>query len=251
MTYIRRTVPHYEHSIVIGSDSRINLDLTENVTKIRRLVTMPDQKPGPLISKEVLETCISAIEASVQLVDVSRARSAELLAILQMIKQDIEPLESVCAKTLYSKYPNQQKYMRIFENDIEKSSTRRRQVAKTFLRETINPEVLFEIERCTFFKDNQSSWENGVSTFFENLFIKKDQITKNMLRDAFKKCVSFVCLICNKRFDGVLCMYATKAHIATHFFNKDWSCTKCDQAWSQFDLTQSRWVHNCNSEHAK
>lgn len=247
ITYSRRTVPHYEHSIVFGSNSRINLDLTENVLKNRRLATVTAQKPGPLISKQVLEAYISGIEATVQLVDVSKSRSAELLSILQIIKQDIEPLKTICAKTSYSKYPNQQKYMRIFDNDSEQS-TRKRQIEKTFLRETINPEVLFEIERCTFLTDKLTTWENEITGFFEDLFVKNDQKRKNSLKDSFKKCISFVCLICNKTFDGVLCMYALKAHLAMHYFNKDWSCTKCDQTWSQFDLTKDCWVHNCNTK---
>lgn len=247
ITYTRRIVPHYEHSIVFGSNPHVNLDLTENVSKVRRYTTVTAQKIGPLVSKQVLETYISAIEASLQLVDVSKSRSAEILTILKIIKQDIESLNSICAKTSYSKYLNQQKYMRVFDNNTEQSA-KHSQVTKTSLRETINPEVLFEIERCTFLNDKQSTWENDLATFFEDLFIKKDQKAMNSLRDIFKKCISFMCLICNKTFDGVLCIHAQKAHLAMHFYNKDWFCVKCGQTCSQFDLTKDSWIHKCSEQ---
>lgn len=245
MTYTRRIVPHCEHSIVFGSDPRINLDLTDNVSKVRRYVTVKTQKPGPQISNQVFETYISAIEATIQLIDVSKSRSAELLTILRTIKEDINPVKSLCAKTPYSRYLNRPKYMRIFNNESDQA--KKHQLTKTFLRETINPEVLFEIERCTFLNEKRSVWETDLTTFFENLFIRKDQRSMNSLKDSFKKCISFICLICNKTFDGVLCMYATKAHLATHFHNKNWSCTKCNQSWSQFEITKDGWFHRCNT----
>lgn len=245
ITYTRNIVPHYEHSIVFGTDRHINLNKTENVTNIRRCANIITQKPGPPISKQIFETYIAAIEAATKLVDVSKSRSAEMQCILQKIKEDVEPMQALCAKTTYSKYPNKQKYMRTFDNEPD-HGTKKRRVLKTFLREIINPEIMFTIERCSFLNHQQAMWEHEFCSFFEKLFVYKDQRSMNALKDIFKKCISFKCLICNTTFDGVLCAYATKAHLAMHYYDRDWSCIHCDHTWSQYDLARDGWSHKCS-----
>lgn len=240
VTFVRKVVANYSRDIVFGDDQYINVDKSENVTATRRISKTNSSKLGPVISKAMLDTYVAAFEDSLDLVDVSRPRIPEIKSILNKLKRDLKELPNLYLKTSYSFYPNKQKYMRIFDNEKAKN------VPKTYLREVINPEVQFSIEKCTFLNESVATWEKELNDYFEKVFITRDKTQLNAIKDMSTKWVSFTCM-CNAQFSGALCIYSLNAHLAKHFYDKDWNCIQCNKSIGQFQLAQNGWTHKCST----
>ena len=245
ITYTRRISPNYKRDIIYGETMDINMDKSANTTETRRFTQISSIKPGSLISKKVFEEYLGAIEDAMRLIDVSKSRAAEMQLIFKIIKEDIAILPSLYLKSSFSRFANKQKFWRLFENDGHYRDTQRRM--RACLRETVNPEIQFTVERCNFLYETLNYWEPELLKYFEALFIRHDSAALNNLKETFKKCISFTCLICNQSFDGVLCIYAIKAHLPKHFYDKNWDCVNCQSSFSQFDLTKVNWQHICPS----
>lgn len=201
ITYTRKLVSNYGRDIVFGTESDVNLDKSTNVTATRRVSQTASNKPGPEISKQMFETYINAIGDAVKLVEVSMSRARELETFIKMMKNDLGDLPQLFLKSSFSRYPNRQKYMRIFDNDTEYGLKPRKHPRVT-LREVINPEIQFSIDRCTFPNETLSTWEGDLCNFFEMIFVKKDKATLEALKQMVRKCLSFNCGICNLNFSG-------------------------------------------------
>lgn len=201
ITYTRKLVPNYSRDIVFGTELDVNLDKSMNITTTRRISKTTSSKPGPEISKQMFDTYVNAIVDAVKLVEVSKVRAPELEAIFKMMKEDLSALPKLFLKTSFSRYPNRERYMRIFDNDTE-YGLKPRKNPKVVLREVINPEIQFSIDRCTFTNETLSSWEIDLCNFFEKVFVQKDKATLETLKDMVKKCISFSCGVCNLSFTG-------------------------------------------------
>lgn len=201
ITYTRKLVSNYGRDIVFGTESDVNLDKSTNVTATRRVSQTVSKKPGPEISKQMFDTYINAIGDAVKLVEVSMSRARELETFIKIMKDDLGDLPQLLLKSSFSRYPNRQKYMRIFDNDTE-YGLKPRKHPKVILREVINPEIQFSIERCTFPNETLSTWEDDLCNFFEMIFVKKDKATLEALKQMVRKCLSFNCGICNLNFSG-------------------------------------------------
>lgn len=244
ITIVRKVLPNYARDIVFGDDQYINVDKVDNVITKRRISKTSSNKPGPLISKEMCDTYLAAFEDMIDLVDISRLRIPELKTVLNKLKNDLQDLPNLYLKTWYSYYPNQKRYMRIFNKEKSKNTP------KTYIREIMNPEVQFSIERCTFTSESIDTWEQEIYNYFEKVFIEKDRVALNAVKDTSNKWITFTCM-CNSQFSGALSIYSLNAHLAKHFFEKDWRCIECEKSISQFNLAENGWIHECGMQSDK
>lgn len=245
ITFTRCLASNVDRAIVIGDDENINLDKTPNVTEIRGIKKVVTNKTNGSISKEMFDVYISAIEQAATLVDISRTRLPEIQCIFQRIKRDMELLPCIQVKSEYSRFPNKYKYKRYFDNTTEKSETEGR--AKAVLREVINPEIIFDIERCNFQTEKLTEWEKDLCEYMENIFVKRQPAQLNTIKEIMKKCITIKCTICHETFDNALCMISAKAHLSKHFHDKHWQCFECKKSFSQVDLCLMGWAHECSS----
>lgn len=245
ITYTRKTVANYGRDIVFGTDNSINMDTIENNCGTRQISQTSSSRSGPQISKLIFDQYIGAFEDCFELIDVSRSRITEMEAVINKMKDDLKVLPNLVSKTTFSRFPNKYKYVRLFNHEKSMATNKTRKMPNVFIRETINPEIQFAVEKCTFLNETFSVWENDFRKYFEMVFTVRDRTTLAAIKEVAKRCISMTCLLCNSQFSGVLCVYALKAHLAKHFHNEDWSCTNCHTTFSQFDLIQTDWVHEC------
>lgn len=245
VTYTRKLMPNFNRAVVFGNDQYVNLDQSENVTDTRRLSQTSSNKCGLLISKEIFETYSAAVGDALDVVDVSKTRIQEIQMIIEAMKDDLATLENLYLKTTFSRFPNSTKYMRAIDHKID-AAQKPHQTPDVYVREVINPEFEFTIERCTFTSESLASWKNVLCDYFDLLFVQRDHITLEAFREMIKKCISFECIICNEQFDGVLCIHAARAHLGKHFCDRKWSCINCQLSFSQADLVDMGWKHVCS-----
>lgn len=245
ITYTRKTVPNYRREIVFGNDDSVNMDTVENNLNTRQISQTGSTKSGARISKRIFETYIGAFADCFELIDVSKTRITEIEVVINQMRADMTELQNLHLKTTFSRFPNKYKYVRVFDHEKSPAAQKSRKMPNVFIRETVNPETLFTVDRCTFLNETLSMWEKDFCKYFEMLFTARDKSALNAIKTVAKRCISLKCLLCNTEFDGVLCVYALKAHLAKHYYDKDWSCTHCRQSYSQFDLIKTDWVHQC------
>lgn len=235
-----------KRDVVISDNDYINLRKDEeNVMEMRYRQNMPSKKEQRTVSKDMLRCYLSAILQAAPLHDVSKSKSLEteasfhkILELIAEIKEDLIEMKST-----HSQLMNKYKYVRIIDNHTDQSYTR-----KAKIREIINPEGNFRIDRCTLSMEETDVWLDAVETYFEEILIaRRGQDAKNF-KDRIKKCLTMRCELCNMLFEGAMSTVSMKEHVKDkHFFDKPWECIFCNKSWTQFELTDMNWKHECKT----
>lgn len=246
LTLSRMTRGNLEHDLVFGDDTAIDLDTKPNVLETRQCNAIVSSKQNPLAYTPILLTYFSAIIDAAAMTEMSRARQNEIEQIYVAFKKDLEKINVVETKKDHSQFLAPFKYMRLFDNDTNYVKAKSHG-PKVQLRETINPEVVFSVDKCKFDIDRLDHWENDVLKYLENLFTKQDKFCLEVFKEMLKKSVMVSCTICNKTFEGILCMVSIKGHLRDHYNKTDWACVRCKKSFSTFQLTgANNWSHNCS-----
>lgn len=233
-----------ERDIVIGDNRHINLRTSGNAMEVGLRLNVQSKKMYPTVHKELLKTYFNAMISAASQHDVLPSKMAEIRGSFGKIVDDIShiPHDVIETKVTHSRFLNKQKYMRIFDNDDEPSSGTK----KVYLREIINPEALFRIERSTMLTDRSEEWSEPVEEYFDNIFVTRFGADVQNLKEKFKKCLAMKCDSCNETFEGAMSTVTMKEHIKEkHFIDKPWECVKCKKSWTQFELTEMDWKHEC------
>lgn len=233
-----------EHHIVIGDDDRINIDVDkENVLEMRYRQSVPNTKHS--VHKDMLTVYISSMMEAAKLHDVSRSKLSEILTSFAKVIDIASnvPHDLIETKSIHSNLLNKYKYMRVFDNSDE-SDTRK----KVKLREVINPESTFHIERAAILTDQSDVWLGAIEAFFRDIFVRRNGPSVKNVQERLKKCLIMKCVLCNLTFDSAMSTVLITDHIKEkHFFDKPWECVKCRKSWSQFELTKMAWKHECDN----
>lgn len=248
LTLTRTMRPNYAHDVVFGGDPLINVDTKPNIMATRLCTAIVSSKKNPKVYTPILLTYFSAIIEAASIAKLSQARRNELAQIFQNIQNDFEGVKLAELKMDYTRFLNPHKYVRLFNNDVNYNKAKA-VGPKVLLRETINPEVVFSVDKCKFDIDHPSHWEKGVLDYLGDLLSKRDPIALNALADMLKKCVMVSCTICNTSFEGVMCILTMKGHLADHYHKKEFSCVKCKKEFDTLDLAKSDWAHDCSESH--
>lgn len=246
LTLSRMVRGNLEHDLVFGDDNAINLDTRPNVTESRQCNAIVSSKQNPLVYTPILLTYFGAIIDAAAMTDMSRARRNEIEQIYVTFKKDFEKLKVVETRKDHSQFLAPYKYTRLFDNDTNYDKAKSHG-PKVQLRETINPEVVFSVDKCKFDIDRLDRWENEVLQYLHNFFTKRDQLCFEGLKDLLKKCIVVTCTICNKTFEGLMCIVSIKGHLRDHYHKTDWTCVRCKKSFSTIQLTGANsWSHNCS-----
>lgn len=236
---------NYEHDLVFGDDPAINLDTKPNTMDTRLRSMIVTNKSNPMVYTPILLTYFEAVINAAILADMSKARRNEIEQIYKKIVEDFEKLKVVETKKEHSRFLAPYKYVRLFNNDNKYDKVKSHGL-KVQLRETINPEVVFSVDRCKFDIDQTENWEKDVLMYLDHLFTKQDKLLLESLVDILKKCIIVSCTICNKSFEGILCIVSIKGHLWEHYNKTNWTCVACKKSFSPLDLTgQANWSHKC------
>lgn len=243
---LSRTIrANYEYELVFGNNNRVNLDTSANVMETQIMSAIVTSKTHPKVSTSILLTYFSALIDAAVIAEMSRARQTEIKHIYEKFQKDFEELNVVDTKKDHSHFVSAYKYMRIFDNDTKYVESKRH-APKVVMRETINPEVLFSVDKCKFDIDRIDSWENDLMAYLDSMLIKQDMASLNGLKEMLKKCITLSCTICSQDFEGLLCMISLKSHLMQHHNNTKWSCVHCEKSFSPFELTDTyNWFHKC------
>lgn len=245
LTLSRVVRSNAEHDLVFGDDPYINLDTTPNVMEPRMSSAVVSSKSNPMAYTPILMTYFNAIIDAATIADMSRARRNEIELVYGKFQKDFEQLKVIETKKDYSQFLMPNKYVRLFDNDPKYNKATAHGL-KVRLRETINPEVLFSVDKCKFDIDRMNHWEDEVMKYLDNLLVKQDKFHLEALVDMLKKCIIVSCTICNKTFEGILCIVSIKGHLWEHYNKAEWTCVRCKKSFSTFELTgANNWSHNC------
>lgn len=247
MTIVHELKPNLERELVFGDDEMVNVSTHENPMETRHLQKVVTSKVNPMVSKEMFFTYVDALKDAAPLCEVGASKVPEIEQSFRKILDDAAsiPFDSIQTRITHSRYLNKYQYVRIFDNGTKSTGGD----LKVRFRETINPEVWFGIEKCCFTSDQVEVWEEEMEKYFANLFLQRNQMHCGLLRDRFKKCLTLTCERCHETFDGPLWTVKLKDHInRQHMFDKPWGCVKCRREWSQFQLLQMDWKHECTTE---
>lgn len=237
-----RLEPNFERDIVFGSKNDINIDTTLNITETRHVKVKAEQEPTPTISKQLFETYTLAMADAAESCKVTEPKLHEIDCSFKKMVANMATVKTplIETKTRHSRFLNKHKYMRLFDNNTQYK--KKSGYLKVMLREVINPECRFHIEGCSIGDENPETWLEKIDSYFKDIFSEKGK-TNDAVRVMFEKCITLRCFSCNRNFDGPT---ALKEHIKKkHFVNKPWQCVKCKQCWSQFELVQMEWKHEC------
>lgn len=243
---LTRTVQgNWEHELVFGDDPFVKISTKTNVMDKRVCSRIASPKTNPKAHTPILLTYFSAIIDAAAMMKMSNARQNEIEQIYGKFKKDLEDVEVVETKREHSQFLTPYKYMRTFDNDVHYDKAKSHG-PKVQLREIINPEVVFSVDKSKFDIDRVGSWENDLMQYLDNLFNKQDRIHLDAFADMLKKCIIVTCTICDKTFEGLLCIIMIKNHLWEHYNKTKWTCVGCHKAFSQFDLTgPNNWSHDC------
>lgn len=245
LTISRMVRSNYEHDLVFGDDPVINLYTKPNVMETRLCSTIVTHKSNPMAYTPILLTYFEAVINAAIIADMSKARRNEIEEVYKKIAQDFEKLKVVETKKEYSRFLAPYKYVRFFDND-DKYDKVKSHGPKVQLRETINPEVVFSVDKCRFDIDQTENWEKSVLVYFDHLFVKQDKVLLDSLVEMLKRCIIVTCTICNKSYEGILCIVSIKGHLWEHYNQTNWSCVACKKSFSPLELTgQANWSHKC------
>lgn len=235
-----------DRDIVIGDNNRINLIDEENVMEMRYLESITSSKQNPTVHKDMLSTYISSMIEAARLNDVPPSKLGEIQASFSKMIEDVKsvPNDLIETKLTHSQFLNEHKYMRVFDNNDEPSRYK-----KVKLREIINPESTFRIDKSVMATEQVDVWSEAVATYFEDILIRRRIFDVKLLKERLKKCLTMKCVPCNLIFEGAMSTVSMKDHIKEkHYYDKPWECVKCRKSWSQFELTEMDWKHECLTE---
>lgn len=246
LKFSREIKHNCERDLVFGDDILIGINTQRNPTETRYIQKAPTTRTYPLVSKDVLDAYVSALMEAAPQYKVGPSKLPEIEHAFRQMLDDVAsvPFASIQSRIPHSRFLNGQKYFSIFNSPSREHSSR----IEVRLRENINAEVIFEIEKCGFPIDNMDDWQDKVLKHLEDVLIMPTGRTQEILKDRFKKCLVMKCEKCNETFEGALLAVTLKNHIKQkHFVDKQWTCVKCLRTWDQFDLLSMGWKHDCQT----
>lgn len=235
-----------KRDVVISDNDYINLRKDEeNVMETRYIQNVATKKEQRTVSKDMLRCYLGAILQAAPLHDVPKSKLSEteasfrkILELISAVKDDVIEMKST-----HSRLMNKYKYIRIIDNHTDENYSR-----KAKIREIINPEVTFRIDRCALSMEQTDIWLDAVVKYFEDILISRCGQDAKSLKDRIKKCLTMRCELCNMLFEGAMSTVSMKEHVKDkHFFDKPWECTFCNKSWTQFELTDMMWKHECKN----
>lgn len=246
LEFTRIIYQNCDRELVFGDDVMVNLQATKNPTVTRYVEKVRTTKTYSMVSKDLFAVYLTSLMEAAPNYEVGPSKLPEIEQAFRKVIDDVNsvPNTSIQTKVTHSRFLNDQKYFCIFDGDGNANSDG---LMRVRLRETINPEVNFDLVRCTFTSDKTAMWQSKLHQDLEDILIKRSSEMKSTLRDRFKKCLVLKCEICNESFEGPLWVVKLKDHIRQkHFVPRHWNCVKCLRQWNQFELLQMGWKHNCN-----
>lgn len=118
------------------------------------------------------------------------------------------PFSSIQTRVPHSHFLNEQKYFSIFNTSTgerscssDSSSSSKIEVR---LRETINSEMISEIEKSGLLPENMDQWQDKVLKHLDDVLVLPNRQTQDTLKERFKKCLVMKCEKCNEVFEGAL-----------------------------------------------
>lgn len=249
LTFVHEVKQNCERDLIFGNDSFVNVNTQINPDKTRYLQKVLTSKVNAMVSKDMCNAYVSALMEAAPMFEIGPAKLPEIEHSFQKTMNDVAsiPFDSIQTRITHSQFLNKHRYVRVFDNDSKSSSGDN---LKVRLRETINPEVNFAIEKCCFTSDQLlvNVWADAMEEYFKNVFVNRGSYQRDILRDRFKRCLTTTCEACNETFDGPLWVVKLKDHIKrSHFIDKPWTCVKCHGQWNQIELLQMDWRHECES----
>lgn len=244
LTFAREVEQNFQRDLIFGNDKLVNISAQSNPTETRYLQKVQTSKVNSMVFKEIFEEYVTAIMEAAPLYEIGPSKLPEIEHSFQKILDDVKtiPSDSIQTRVTHSRFLNQHKYFRVIDNDPKSVNGD----LKVRLRETINPEVTFSIDKCTFRSDQPDVWVDALNEYFADIFGKRETQNRISLKDRFKKCLAAKCSRCNETFEGPLWIVKLKDHIGRHHFvDKPWRCVKCKGKWDQFELLQMEWKHEC------
>lgn len=233
-----------ERDIIIGQNNYINLDQTENILETRHLQHITSSKANQTVHKAMFNVYMSSMMEAARIYEIPPSKLSEIRASFSKILEDVAtvPSDLIQTKLTHSQFLNKFKYTRIFDNYDDESAKNK----KVKIRETINPESIFRIDRSSMLTERPDEWLDSVEMYFKDIFVRKYGIAVKNVKERFKKCLSMQCVPCNLPFEGAMSTVSMKDHIKEkHFVDKPWECVKCHKSWSEIELTQMDWKHEC------
>lgn len=234
-----------ERDLVFGNDALIGINMQENPTETRYIQKAPTTRTYPLVSKDVLDAYVSALSQAAPQYKIGPSKLPEIERAFRQMLDDIAsvPFASIQTRIPHSRFLNKHKYFCIFNAPNERSGK-----IEVRLRETINSEVIFEIEKCGFPIDTMDEWQDKVLKHLEDVLVLPSGRTQDILKERYKKCLVMKCEKCNETFEGALLAVTLKNHIKQkHFADKEWTCAKCLRTWGQLDMLNMGWEHDCRT----
>lgn len=230
--------------IVCGDDPLFELPSEANVMEPRyALASAPTSKRNVMVARQPILDFLPALLTAGSLYDIQASKLSELKTAFDVIKRDLRamPYDELEMRSVHSQYQNKYQYVRYFANETPMND-----MQAACIREVINPEINFTIERCLFTVDNCDIWMDQMDFFLKEMFVHKSKMFADGLRERFKKSITLRCELCYATFDGALGSVSMIAHMKEkHYFAKNWSCTNCKKSWSHIELLTMRWRHEC------
>lgn len=248
LKFSREIKQNCERDLVFGTDGSIGIDAQKNNTETRYIQKAPTTRTYPLVSKDILDAYVTTLMEAAPQYQVGPSKVLEIERAFRQMLDDIAsvPFSSIQTRIEHSRFLNEQKYFCIFSPQTSDSSSSSR--IEVRLRENINPEVIFQIEKCDFHTDHIDEWQNEVLRYLEEVLRKPPHRMQDKLKEKFKRCLVVKCEKCNETFEGALLAVTLKNHIKQkHFAEKKWTCVKCLRSWDQFEMLNMEWKHDCKT----
>lgn len=252
LTFSREIQQNCERDLVFGDDIMIDIKTDKNPTETRYLQKVRSNKPPTMVSKDVFEMYVTSLIEAAPHYDVGPSKLPEIQQSFNKILDDVANVKcsSIQTKMTHSRFLNEHKYFCIFDDGSASSSSNynsKNDGMRVRLREIINPEVNFTIEKCTFTSDLVGMWNSSLYSELEDILVNRPSHTRSDLRERYKKCLALKCERCNEEFEGPLWAVKLKDHIKQkHYIAKEWTCVSCLRKWDQFELLQMGWKHDCS-----
>lgn len=253
LTFSREIQENCERDLVFGDDIMIDIKCDKNPTETRYLQKVKSNKPPTMVSKDVFEVYVTSLIEAAPNYDVGPSKLPEIEQSFKKILDDVANVKcsnnSIQTKMTHSRFLNGQKYFCIFDDgNASGNDNNGNDGMRVRLRETINPEVNFSIDKCAFTSDLVAMWSSSLYSELEDILVKRPTHTRSNLRERYKRCLALKCERCNEEFEGPLWAVKLKDHIKQkHYVTKEWTCVRCLRKWDQFDLLQMGWKHDCTN----
>lgn len=246
LSFSREIKQNCDRDLLFSDNVLVKIDTAQrNVTETRYLQKVPTTKVHPMVSIGVFDEYVTSLMEAAPFYDVGRSKQADIEAFFQRIIDDVKsvPYTQVQTRITHSRFLNPHKYICVFNHGDAATGT-----SKVMLRETINPELNFQIKKCNFLINQIDTWYEELATYLEDVLLNRPNHIRDSLKERYKKCLVFKCERCNEVFEGAMWNYKLQDHIKQkHFVKKDWTCVKCLRKWDQFELLTMGWNHDCTT----